>query len=602
MALKINGVTVVDDSKNASVAALSATSPSTINVNSADAALKITQLGTGNVLVVEDQSTDSTPFIIDGSGNVTIAGDLTVNGTTTTVNSTTLQVDDINIELGTVATPTDVTAEGGGITLKGTTNKTLNWTSASGSWTSSENINVATGKTYKIAGTDVLSATTLGSGVTSSSLTSLGTLSALNVTGTATVNGTGVITANSASDALRITQVGAGNALVVEDSGNPDSTPFVIDTNGNVGIGVASSGFPLEIYRTSTAAIRLDGDGVGSTIQARSFVDIADAGPVLNFARYRGTKTSPTIVQSGDLLAQFRGGGYDGVNAAPAQAANIEVRVDGTPGTNDMPGRLVFSTTADGASSPTERMRIDNVGRVGIGGAPYAGVGFGMFKAVTGATTSFQSIANYTINSDVTSTAYSYYSYPTTQASAFTLQVLRHYGAYQQPFGAGSTVTQQVGFFVDPTLTGATNNYGFLSSIASGTGRWNFYAAGTADNYFAGKVGIGINTPAVSLEVVGTDAVRVPVGTTAERPTGAQGYLRFNTTTTKYEGYNGSAWTSVGGGATGAGSDAVFIENDQTVTADYTITAGKNAGTFGPVTINTNVTVTVPNGSVWTIV
>lgn len=592
MALKINGVTVVDDSKNASVAALSATSPSTINVNSTDTALKITQLGTGNVLVVEDQSTDSTPFIIDGSGNVTIAGDLTVNGTTTTVNSTTLQVDDINIELGTVATPTDVTAEGGGITLRGTTNKTLNWTSASGAWTSSENLNVSTGKTYKIAGTDVLSATTLGSGVTSSSLTSLGTLSALNVTGNATVNGVGVINANSTSDALRITQVGTGNALVVEDSSNPDSTPFVIDTSGKVAVGNTSSvyGGLIESYGTTGAAYNLIeqyGDTTG--------------GPSVAFVKTRGaTPSAKNIVQQGDNLGYLSFQGTDG--STNLSAAAIFAFADGAPGLNDMPGRLAFYTTADGTAAPVERVRIDNAGRVGIGGTPYAGTGLVMAKAVTGATTSFQAIANYTINSDVTSTAYSYYSYPTTQATAFTLGNLRHYGAFQQPLGAGSSITQQVGFHVDASLTGATVNYGFLSSIASGTGRWNFYAAGTADNYFAGKVGIGVTTPAVSLEVVGTDAVRVPVGTTAQRPTGAQGYLRFNTTTTKYEGYNGSAWTSVGGGATGAGSDAVFIENDQAVTADYTITAGKNAGTFGPVTINTNVTVTVPNGSVWTIV
>ena len=89
---------------------------------------------------------------------VTITGNLTVNGTTTTVNSTTLTVDDKNIELGSTASPSDVTADGGGITLKGTTDKTLNWVDATDSWTSSENVNLLTGKTYKIAGTDVLTA------------------------------------------------------------------------------------------------------------------------------------------------------------------------------------------------------------------------------------------------------------------------------------------------------------------------------------------------------------------------------------------------------------------------------------------------------------
>jgi len=86
------------------------------------------------------------------NANVVITGNLTVNGTTTTVNSTTLTVDDINIELGSVASPTDITAAGGGITLKGATDKTISWGATNG-WTSSEDINVASGKIYRINGT-----------------------------------------------------------------------------------------------------------------------------------------------------------------------------------------------------------------------------------------------------------------------------------------------------------------------------------------------------------------------------------------------------------------------------------------------------------------
>ncbi|MEC8074081.1 MAG: hypothetical protein VX087_00455, partial [Pseudomonadota bacterium] len=102
------------------------------------------------------------------NGASTIHGDLTVHGTQTTINSTTLTVDDINIEMGSVSTPTDVTADGGGIILKGTTDKSILWSSAN--FTSSENFNLASSKVFKIATNDVLSSTTLGSGVTISSL------------------------------------------------------------------------------------------------------------------------------------------------------------------------------------------------------------------------------------------------------------------------------------------------------------------------------------------------------------------------------------------------------------------------------------------------
>jgi hypothetical protein len=91
------------------------------------------------------------------NNNLVVTGNLVVNGTTETINSTTLTVADKNIELGTVTTPTDVTANGGGVTLHGTTDKTLNWVSSTPAWTSSENFDLAAGKTYKIATNDVLS-------------------------------------------------------------------------------------------------------------------------------------------------------------------------------------------------------------------------------------------------------------------------------------------------------------------------------------------------------------------------------------------------------------------------------------------------------------
>lgn len=59
----------------------------------------------------------------------------------------------------------------------------------------------------------------------------------------------------------------------------------------------------------------------------------------------------------------------------------------------------------------------------------------------------------------------------------------------------------------------------------------------------------------VGLELTGTGALKVPVGTTAERPTAAQGQLRFNTTTSSFEGYDGSAWGAIGGSTSSAGTD-----------------------------------------------
>jgi hypothetical protein len=115
----------------------------------------------------------------------------------------------------------------------------------------------------------------------------------------------------------------------------------------------------------------------------------------------------------------------------------------------------------------------------------------------------------------------------------------------------------------------------------------------------------GVTTMSMSgdLTMSGTGQIKVATGTTAERsgsPT--TGMFRFNTSLTRFEGYNGTAWSGVGTGAVGGSADLVFFENDITVTADYTITTNKNAMSAGPITINSGVTVTVPSGSVWTVV
>lgn len=101
-----------------------------------------------------------------------------------------------------------------------------------------------------------------------------------------------------------------------------------------------------------------------------------------------------------------------------------------------------------------------------------------------------------------------------------------------------------------------------------------------------------------------TGSAEMPAGTTAQRDgSPSAGYLRFNSDESSFEGYDGSAWGAIGGGggATGGSTDAIFWENDQTVTTSYTITASKNAMTAGPVDIASGVTVTIPTGSRWLV-
>lgn len=295
-----------------------------------------------------------------------------------------------------------------------------------------------------------------------------------------------VISVNSASDALRITQTGAGNALVVEDSANPDATPFVVTADGRlvVGSGTASVSGP----GSATSFIQANGAAAGAASVASLRWSNDATQPFYFFAKSRSTTigTYGSIVQSGDSLGTVSFSGDDGVG--PIQAATITAAVDGTPGTNDMPGRLVFSTTADGASSPTERMRINSAGGVGIGSTPAAGQSLLISKNITGNANSMGVRSAGTVQSDVTTSARAFDASFSTAATAFTLPDAHHYYADGITVGSGSTITNQYGFFANSGHTGATNNFGFYGNIASGTGRWNFYAAGTAANYFGGQV------------------------------------------------------------------------------------------------------------------
>lgn len=186
-AFQIDGVAV-----NTSAAELNVLDSVTAGTVSADKAVvadssKNVNFGAGGVTAATVTTTGNGSI----GGNLTITGDLTVNGTTSTINSTTVSVDDKNITLGATATPSDATSDGGGITLRGTTDKTFNWVNATGAWTASEHVDLASGRALKIAGTTVISATGLGSGVLSSSLTSVGTISSGTWNGTAVAVGYG---------------------------------------------------------------------------------------------------------------------------------------------------------------------------------------------------------------------------------------------------------------------------------------------------------------------------------------------------------------------------------------------------------------------------
>jgi hypothetical protein len=221
--------------------------------------------------------------------NLTISGNLTVDGTTTNINSTNLVVEDKNIVLGDTATPTDSTADGGGITLKGLTDKTFNWVDATDAWTSSEDLNLLTGKVYKINGTSVLSGSTLGSGVTASSLTSVGTITSGTWTGTAIAianGGTGSTSAGDARTALGLaigTDVQAYNSTLAAVAGGTYTGDDSITTLGTITAGT---------WTGTTIAIANGGTGATTAMTAATALLPDQAS---NSGKYLTTNGSGTL-------------------------------------------------------------------------------------------------------------------------------------------------------------------------------------------------------------------------------------------------------------------------------------------------------------------
>jgi len=238
------------------------------------------------------------------SGILRIKGDLYVDGTQFTVNSTTIELADFRIGIGTTAT-SDLILDGAGIGIGSAANqKTFTWNNSSSSLKSSENLDIASGKTYKIAGTDVLSTNTLGSGILNSSLTSVGTLGQLNVSGISTL---GVTTAtNLTVQQLNVSGISTLGILTVGNvysTGVVTATKYFGDGSALTGINTTNSAGYASTAGISTYAVtagvstNVSGGIASVTSLIVSGISTFTAGPVLvGTGTSTGTATQPLQV------------------------------------------------------------------------------------------------------------------------------------------------------------------------------------------------------------------------------------------------------------------------------------------------------------------
>lgn len=325
------------------------------------------------------------------------------------------------------------------------------------------------------------------------------TTSAFNLLNTSDANNASYLTfaCESTVVAFRATNAGTGTLLPMAWV-TGGSERMRLDTSGNLGIGTASPVTRLHV---------LDALSGGQFIVANSET---------NSAEKYGTFATQHYTNAEEPALGF---------AVQSSSSDNNILIGGALGEFNAATAIKFYTAANNTTtSGTQRMTIDSSGNVGIGGTANAFAKVEITGNFPGTTAGIGHYVNTTAPNGMTANVQGFRTNIGTAAAAFTLVDMHHFYAVQGAFGATSAVTNQYGFHAASSLTGATNNYGFYSNIGSGSNRWNFYANGAANNYFAGAVGVNLlPTAHTSYKFVvegqaGNNATLFKTGTSAAAP------------------------------------------------------------------------------------
>ena len=446
-------------------------------------------------------------------------------------------------------------------------------------FTATGNTNV----TLPTSGTLVNTAVTTLSSLVSIGTVTTGTWNASLIAGT--YGGTGV---NNGSFTItlggNLTTSGAFNTTLTATA----ATSVTLPTSGTVMSSVTA--LPGAVTGTPSASNYLRGDGTWAT--TGTVTSVGFTGGIISVATATTTPALTVAGTSGGIVYFSSGTTWASSAALAANAIVIGGGAGVAPSTTTTGtgvitaiGNNVNTTSGLATGAVTTLSSLSSIGTIATG--VWNGTAIGVAYGGTG-------LASYAVGDIL------YASGATTiakLADVATGSVLVSGGVGVAPaYSATPTLTS----LTAAALYGGTG-VGSALTLQSTTG------IGSSDSIVM-KVGNNGATTGLSIATTGivsfptTGAIVIPSSTTGNRPTASTGMLRFNTTTTAFEGYNGTAWGSIGGGATGGGTDQIFYLNGQTVTTTYDIPSGQNAGTFGPVTVNSGAVVTVPSGSTWSIV
>ena len=602
--------------------------------------INVNNLTVGGYLAGPASFTIDPAGVGDNTGTVIIAGDLQVDGTTTTINSTTVTVDDLNLTLAS-GSANAAAANGAGITVDGA-NATITYDSTNDEWDFNKNIN--------ITGNLILSGTVDGRDVATDG-TKLDTIET-NATADQT---------QAEINALGITATGL--------SGNPDISVGNITVSGTVdGRDVATDGTKLDTIETNatadqTAAEILTAiktvDGASSGLDA-DLLDSQEGSYYLDGANFTGTLPNNYVtlgtMTTGDYVATIAGTANEvEVTGSGSETAAVTIGLpdDVTIGNELTVTTALFTPIIDTTDSSaititpaavfSSDVTIQNDLRVTnsienaagqtilpktLGSAAQvltvnaAGTG-AEWAAATGGGISSRTEEHPTVTNGAATV---------TMGAAYTLAQLDVYlNGARMKSGTDYSVSSTTLTFAENLSTGdIVALYAYDTSENLITGNWSdlndVSVTGASANamvrYDGGNWAVSQTTEdssgnvTVAGDVTATGSLFVPTIDTSDSSAititpaavfssdvtvGNDLTVSNDVTATIYYG-DGSQLTGISAGATGGSTDQVFYENDQVVTTDYTISTNKNAMTAGPITVNSGVTITIPTGSEWSIV
>ena len=483
-----------------------------------------------------------------GGTNLTLSGNLTVNGTTTTLNTTTLDVTDLNITVAKGAADSSA-ADGAGLTVEGAS-ATFNYTHSGTKWvankpiqatsfigditgdvtgnadtaTTSTNVTVADESTDTTCfplfvtaasgGLPPKSGTNLTFNSNSGALTATSFVGAL--TGDVTGNADTATTAGTVTTAAQtaITSVGTLTGLTISgdlsladtivhtgDANTkirfPANDTFTVETDGNERLRINSDGNVL-IGDSDGAIGKLSTLGTGNHISViRHSTDTSSANVL--FAKYRGSRSSPSTAADGDTLGDLAYYGYNGTSII--KGASIAAVLNGTVDGSNMTTDLTFSTTSGNTNS--EKLRITSDGKVRV---PDAG--------------------KFTVGNDDDLEIYHSGGHTYIDNNTGDLQI--------ETTGSGDDI-----FIFSADDAFIKVNAGNMAVSCTGGGAVELYYNNLKR----------FETTNDGADFSGTASVKIPVGTTAQRNgSPVNGDIRYNTDLNSYEGYGNGAWGGLGGG------------------------------------------------------